>query len=354
MERRTTLAKLCGQHKSEKAAATTTTVATVSGLTPYSGAFGFEQAAHLLRRASFGASHQQIKDVANMGLDAAIQQLMTLPADPPSPPVNYNFAEDTLTPIGTTWVDKYYNPTITGLRASRDLSLKAWTLNLIRTEGISIREKMVLFWHNHFPTADIFDSRISYNYSKLLRGFALGNFRDLTKAMAIEPAMLRYLNGEDNTANAPNENFAREILELFTIGKGPLVSPSDYTNYTEQDVVEMAKVFSGWRIRVVNIDPNNPNTLQRVESFFTPSRHNQTTKQLSTRFNDVQIPNMGDQEYAHLIDIIFSKTECAKFICRKLYRWFVYYEIPQQVEDDVIAPMAQIMVDNDYEVRPVL
>jgi uncharacterized protein (DUF1800 family) len=115
----------------------------------------------------------------------------------------------------------------------------------------------------------------------------------------------------------------------------------------------MAKVLTGWVDNILNT-PSNQTIIQAVNSFFAPNRHNTTTKQLSYRFNDIQIPDMGNLEYAHLIDIIFSKDECAKFICRKLYRWFVYYDIPQQVEDDVIAPMAQILVDNDYEIQPAL
>ncbi|MCF8244094.1 MAG: DUF1800 domain-containing protein [Saprospiraceae bacterium] len=348
MDRRATLSKMLGRKNSDVSAAAAPS-ALVSGLAPYTGPFGFDQAAHLLRRATFGATYQQMKDVTNMGLDVAMDEIFA--AQPmPDPPVNPNFTDDPYTPIGETWVDKAYSPNIAGLAGSRDQSLKSWTLNLIQTEGISIQEKMVLFWHNHFPVADINDTRFVYKYSALLRQFAVGNFKDLTKEIAIDPAMLRYLNGNTNTAASPNENFARELLELFTIGKGPLVGPSDYTNYTEQDVVEMAKVLTGWRDRGFN----SSNPAIPVESYFTTARHNQTTKQLSYRFNDIQIPNMGDQEYAHLLDIIFSKDECAKFICRKLYLWFIYYDISQQVEDEVIAPMAQILVDNDYEIRPAL
>ncbi|MBK9015049.1 MAG: DUF1800 domain-containing protein [Saprospiraceae bacterium] len=293
-----------------------------------------------------------MKNVANMGLDAAMELLLTEPAVPDHP-VNPNFTDDPNTPIGTTWVDKAVTPNVVGFSAYRDQSLRSWTLNLIRSEGVSIHEKMVLFWHNHFPTADLNDARYVYKYASLLRQFALGNFRDMTKAMTIEPAMLRYLNGRDNTAASPNENYARELLELFTIGKGPLVGPNDYTNYTEQDVVEMAKVLTGWVDNILNT-PSNQTVIQSINSFFAPNRHNTTTKQLSYRFNDIQISDMGNLEYAHLIDIIFSKDECAKFICRKIYLWFVYYDITQQVEDEVIAPMAQILVDNDYEIQPAL
>jgi hypothetical protein len=351
MDRRTTLSKLLGKKSSDNATMTAP-AAVVSGLTPYTGPFGYEQAAHLVRRATFGATYQQVKDVANMGIDAAMDALLSspYPVDGPPPPVNPNFVEDPFVPVGQTWVNKGYLPTIPGLQGSRNQSLRSWTLELIRTEGVNIWEKMVLFWHNHFPTADINDPRFVYRYISTIRQHALGNFKELTKAITIDPAMLRYLNGRDNTANSPNENYARELLELFTIGKGPLAGPSDYTNYTEQDVVEIAKVMTGW----VDFGFNTQVEDGPIGANFLPNRHNQTTKQLSFRFNNVQIPNMGNTEYAHLIDIVFSKNECAKFICRKFYRWFVYYEISQQVEDEVIAPMAQIMVDNDYDIRPAI
>ncbi|MCU0346578.1 MAG: DUF1800 domain-containing protein, partial [Saprospiraceae bacterium] len=352
MDRRTTLAKLLGQTRTDDSAQTLATTAVVSGIVPYTGPFGFEQAAHLLRRTTFGATYQQIKAVANMGLDGAID-LIFEPVPTPTPPINPNFENDPNVPIGETWVDKAVTANVPGLQGYRQQSMAAWTLAQIRSEGLNIHEKMVLFWHNHFPVAGINDTRFIYKYANLLRQFALGNFRDLTKAMTLDPAMLRYLNGRDNTANSPNENYARELLELFTIGKGPQVGPGDYTHYTEDDVVEMAKVLTGWVDRLV-ATPTGQNVVQIVEAQFVNNRHNQTTKQLSHRFDDQQIPNMGDQEYAHLIDIIFSKNECASFISRKLYRWFVYYDITQQVEDEVIAPLAQIILDNDYELRPAV
>jgi uncharacterized protein (DUF1800 family) len=324
-------------------------VSTASGLAPYNGPFEFEQAAHLLRRSMFGPTYQEIKDAVAAGLDATLAQLL---ADQPmpEPPLNHNYNGDPNVPIGQTWVDQPYVQGDQQMQASRNQSLRAWTVGVVLNEGVSIREKLTLFWHNHYVTADINDPKFIYYYITLLRENALGNFRELTKKITIDPSMLRYLNGNENTAVAPNENYARELLELFTIGKGPVVGPGDYTNYTEDDVVAMAKVLTGWRDR--GFYSNDP-ALQ-PSAVFLNNRHDQTTKQLSHRFNNVQIPNMGDQEYAHLVDVIFSQDECARFICRKLYRWFVYYVIPQEVEDNVIQPMAQILLDNDYEIRPAL
>ncbi|TAK45982.1 MAG: DUF1800 domain-containing protein [Saprospiraceae bacterium] len=359
MNRRTTLAALLGNRANTSTAAppdgghTSTTAGPSpvnSGLAPYTGPFEFEQAAHLLRRTTFGPTYKNIKDIAANGLDAAMNQLFA--AQPlPAPPLNFAFADDPNVPIGETWIDAPYTAdNINDIRAARSQSLRGWTISVMLNSSLSIWEKMTLFWHNHFVTADVDDPKFVYNYITLLRENALGNFRELTKMVTVNPSMLRYLNGRDNIAAAPNENYARELLELFTIGKGPLVGPGDYTNYTEDDVVQIARVLTGWR----DLGYNTVNPAQPVTSVFAPNRHDNGTKVLSPRFDNEVITDLGDQEYAHLVDIIFSKDECARFLCRKLYRWFVYYIVDDEVEANVIAPMAQIMLDNDYQVQPAL
>ncbi|MEZ4959084.1 MAG: DUF1800 domain-containing protein [Saprospiraceae bacterium] len=350
MNRRTTLAKFFGRSQSDQSAAANTALSmVVSGLDPYTGPFGYEQAAHLLRRATFGPTYQQIKDAVANGLDATMQQLF---ADQPmpAPPLNHYYTDDPNVPVGQTWVDAPYVQGVQQIQTYRNQSLRAWTIGVLLQEGISIREKLTLFWHNHYVTSDINDPKYIYKYITTLRENALGNFRELTKMVNIDPSMLRYLNGRDNSAVAPNENYARELLELFTIGKGPIAGPGDYTNYTEDDVVQMARVLTGWRD--VGMFSNDPNL--QPSAAFLPNRHDQGTKQLSYRFNNTVIPNLMDQEHAHLIDVIFSKDECARFICRKLYRWFIYYVITPDAEANVIQPMAQILLDNDYEIRPAL
>jgi uncharacterized protein (DUF1800 family) len=319
-----------------------------AGLTPYSGAWTFDQAAHLLRRTTFGPTRATIQNAVEMGQEAVFNQLF---ADTPlpEPPINPDFTEDPNVPVGSTWVDAPYAEGV-DLRPYRNQSLRSWIFLNMLEEGISIRQKMTLFWVNHFGIAGINDKRFMYRYLNLLQSKALGNFRQLIKDVTVEGSMLIFLNGNQNTKVAPNENYARELLELFTVGKGDLAGEGDYSTFTEQDVAAMARVLTGWRtFGNLNSNPENP---PRVE--FIPNRHDTGVKQLSHRFDNAIISDLGDGEYSHLIDVIFQQDRVAYFICRKLYQWFVYYEIDEQTEMEVITPLAQLLMDNDYDLGPVV
>lgn len=319
-----------------------------AGLTPYTGEWTFEKAAHLLRRSTFGPTRQLIEQAVEMGMEAVLDQLFA-DAPAPAPPLNPDFTEDPNVPVGSTWIDAPYSDSV-DLRPYRNQSLRAWIFLNMLEEGISIREKMTLFWVNHFGVASINDKRFMYRYLELLRTSALGNFRQLIKDVTIDGSMLIFLNGNQNTEVAPNENYARELLELYTVGKGDLAGEGDYSTFTEQDVAAMARVLTGWRtFGNLNVDPENP---PRVE--FRSPRHDTGVKQLSHRFDNTVITDLGEGEYAHLIDVIFQQPRVASFISRKLYQWFVYYEIDEQTEADVIAPIAQMLIDNDYDLAPVI
>lgn len=254
---------------------------------------------------------------------------------------------------GQTWINAApfpnINPPILRNRVlrARSKSLYSWTVLQMHYSNISIREKLSLFWHNHFVVADGTIAHREYMYYTLLRSFAIGNFKTLTKEITIDTSMLLYLSGSENSNIAPNENYSRELLELFTIGKGPMVAPGDYTNYTENDVIEMAKVLTGWQVTPIS----NADTLTAQ---FTANRHTTGSKQLSHRFNNAVISENGAQEYRDLIDVIFQQDECSRFIMRKLYRWFVSYEITADTETNIIIPLATILRNNNYEIEPAL
>jgi uncharacterized protein (DUF1800 family) len=316
---------------------------TTAGLEPYSGQWTEKEAAHLLRRSLFGFTKSQLKEATQMGFNALLDKLLEV--EPmPSPPLNYYYTQDPKVKIGETWVNAPF-PDPFDLNGYRGDSLRAWRIGLMLNQGLSIREKMVLFWQNHFVVqlTIVDEARFGYKYQNTLRKNALGNFKTFAEEITIDPAMLLYLNGAENRATAPNENYARELLELFTIGKGALRAEGDYTNYTEQDVKAGAKVLTGWWV-----------DWGKVESNFALSIHDTTDKIFSNSFDNTIIKNQGVNEYKALINMIFNKKETAKYLCRKLYRWFVYYVIDEQVETNIINPLADILIDNDFEIRPVL
>jgi len=182
-----------------------------------------------------------------------------------------------------------------------------------------------------------------YYYVNMLRINALGNFKKLTEEVTVSPAMLVYLDGDENKAGAPNENYGRELFELFSIGKGPLIGDGNYTNYTETDIKEAAKVLTGWQV-------NNTTST----SYFTSSRHDKTVKTFTAAFGVQSISNNEGNEYKDLVAMIFTRKETARYITRKLYRWFVYYEITPEIESSIIEPLATTLFDNNYDVKPLL
>ena len=316
-------------------------------LEKYTGVWDFSKAAHLLRRTTYGPSLDTIRKIEGTGMDGALDLLLD-DISLPDPPINMDYEGDPYVPIGETWIN---SPLTAETRMSgyRRRSMRGWMIKLSFEEATNVREKMVLFYHNHFPLSDIAESRYLYTYTNALRKYALGDFRELVKEITVDPAMLRYLNGNQNTVNSPNENYARELLELFTVGKGELAGAGDYTTFTEKDVASIAKVLTGWRDVGYNSE-----TIDTVYSFFRAGQHDNGTKQLSERFGNATINNLGGQEYKALIDIIFESEHVALFICRKLYRWFVYYDIDDIVEAEVIVPMAQTLRKSNYVIKPAL
>lgn len=319
------------------------TARTQSGLETFPPSFNTSDQVHLLKRTLFGVKQADITAFSNKTLSECVNTLLTL-APTPLPPVNnYNDANytDANVAVGKTWVNAPYTDGTVNSR--RITSFKAWWLGLMLNQSRSIHEKMVLFWHNHFATqtATIDDSRYIYKHNALLRTYALGNFKQMVKQITIDPGMLRYLNGYLSVKTSPDENYGRELQELFTIGKGP------NSKYTEADVKAAAKVLTGYTVNATTIS-----------SAFDSTRHDTTDKQFSAFYGNKIIKGKtganGATELDDLLDMIFATDECALFICRKIYRFFVYYTIDATTEANVIAPLAAILRSNNYEIKPVL
>jgi len=314
-------------------------------LTPYQGNWTNKESAHLLRRTLFGATIEQITNATTNGLTQTITDLLS--TYNVSPPLSYS-EDDTSVNIGETWIGVPL-PTIDRQPAkqTRYNSLRAWLIERVTQHNtLSIVEKLSFFWQNHFACDFLSsDPQGSYEYLMLLRNNCLGNFKQLVKGLTIHPLMLRFLNGHSSSKDHPNENFARELFELYTIGKGPQIASGDYTNYTEHDILEGAKILTGWRYR-----NHSSTTLPQISSYFTASRHDNTDKTLSEKFGNAIITGNGETEYADFIDLIFQQNEVARFICKKLYQWFVKAD----VDTAIVDAMAQTMITNNYDVTPVL
>lgn len=320
----------------------------LSGLSPYTGSFTQVELQHLLKRTLFGVSKDDLNYFGGKVLADVLNELLNPVSTTPLPPVKeYTTSTtaalpDTAIAQGTTWVGDTNNDGT--VQSQRRGSFKKWWMGRMINQDRSILEKMTLFWHNHFATEmnDVSNAQYIYKHHQLLRTQALGNFKTLTRAVTVDPAMLVYLNGQLNTRTAPDENYAREIQELFCCGKGP------DSLFTEADVKAAARVLTGWR--------NNATT---YSSFFDPNRHDTNPKVFSSFYNNTVIAGRtgstaGDIELDDLLNMIFNVQEVAKYICRRLYRWFVYYDIDASVETNIITPLANIFRASNYEVKPVL
>lgn len=194
-----------------------------------------------------------------------------------------------------------------------------WIGRMASDEQPALLERMTLFWHGHFA-CECKTGFLAHQYMTTLRRHALGNFRELTLAVARDPAMIRYLDNQQNRKASPNENFARELLELFTIGRG---------NYTETDVKEAARAFTGW-------------SSNREGAFtFRERQHDFGEKTFLER--------TGDWNGDDIIDVILAQPETARFVVRKLYRYFVHPTVDEQRVETLAQDFRR-----DYEIAPLL
>lgn len=315
----------------------------VSGLEPYRKKWTGDDVKHLLKRTLFGAKPDDVAHIQSLSIRKALDELLA-DEPTPAPPVNtYNddkYTDDEILP-GETWVTSINYDGMNNFR--RRNSFKAWWIGLMLNQKRTLREKMVLFWHNHFVTETnmVDNALMCYRYNALLRKYALGNFKELVKAVTKDPAMLKYLNGTANNKKAPDENYGRELQELFTVGKGP------GSHYTEADVKAAARVLTGFR-----------NDTTTYVSLFDPGRHDSSDKVFSEFYQNITIKGRrgpeGEQELDDLLNMIFAQDEVARFICRKLYRYFVYHAIDAETEANVITPLAAVFRAGHYEIKPVL
>jgi uncharacterized protein (DUF1800 family) len=203
-------------------------------------------------------------------------------------------------------------------QATRSLNL-TWMDEMVNSPA-QIREKMALFWHGHFACRNL-NSYFQQQLINIIREHALSDFGTLLNAVSKSPAMLQFLNNQQNRKNSPNENFAREVMELFTLGRG---------HYTEKDVKEAARAFTGWGFNL------------QGQYQFRPFQHDAGEKTV--------LGKKGNLTGEDVIDILLSQNQTAHFICTKLYKFYVN----DNVNADHVAWLSKRFYESGYEIKPLL
>jgi uncharacterized protein (DUF1800 family) len=285
---------------------------------------GFDDARHLLNRASFAAGPAEIEAFAGLTREQAVDRLLSSAGKPAvTPPPAWMG-----TPFESLRRFRGMSPEERKL-ALRELfqkafELQSWWLTEMLVTPSPLTEKMTLFWHNHFVSSQqkVRSPQLMYGQNVLLRRHALGNFGALLHAIARDPAMVIYLDSASNRKGQPNENFAREVMELFTLGEG---------HYTENDVKEAARAFTGW-----SVEPD------RGEFVFRRRAHDDGAKTVLGRTGNLE----GDA----VLGILLAQPQTAELIVTKLWREFVAPD-PDPGE---VRRIAQVFRDSGYEIRPAL
>ncbi len=326
----------------------------MASLDPLTEVLGFRRAKHLLRRSSFNYSKERIDLFATKTPIEAIDLLFANTTNY----LQYGPYDPSDTANGF-WTSLSIDPiSFSGVTRKRTQVCGWWWYNAIKET--SLKHKLTFFLHTSFTVGKDSNSgnaRNFYDHLKLLEYYAYGNIKELAKKITLDNSMLDYLDNTSNNKNNPNENYAREFLELFTILKGPQIGDGNYTNYTEIDVQQAARVFSGYKKQI-------DRTLIDLETlipmgYLKFTQHDIGNKTFSAAFGGQEITGGTDevssfQELDDFVEMVFAQPATSISYCRKLYRFFVKSEITAEVENDIIIPLAQFMVSENYEMIPVI
>lgn len=263
-------------------------------------------AAHLYRRAGFGADIQLLDQAVGKSPAEVVDELI---------------AQNLETSEFRSVADSLAQTLLAG---GDPMKLSAaWVYRLLFTPA-QLLEKTTLFWHGHFATSadKVKNATMMWRQNQLLRQHALGNFESLTQAIAKDPAMLIYLDSTSNRKSHPNENFARELMELFCLGEG---------HYSEADVLELARCFTGWEIRNDRFRKNR-------------YQHDDGDKSV--------LGNSGPFDGEDAVRVVIERDDMPRFICRKLYRYFICDE--PDPPDALLEAPAKTFRENGLQIAPVL
>jgi len=290
---------------------------TSTTLEPLNRDMSLSESAHLLRRTIIGPTIEEINSLSAYNTNDVVDYLLRdIPS--PSPPgewVNYpipnyqNYTNEQIDSLFMSW-------------ENQQIELEYWWVDNLFYHSTNITELMTLFWHDHFATSAelIIYPPAMYHQNKVLRDNSLGNFKDLVTSITFDPAMMIWLDNNQNSIGSINENFARELLELFTLGEG---------NYTQTDVVEAARALTGYYTDGLNI-------------FFVPSLFDDEEKTF--------LGQTGNFDAYDIIDIIFEQEQTAYFISEKIYKYFIY----EQPDEIIIQELADILIENNYDIKPLM
>ena len=273
--------------------------------------------AHLLRRAGFGCTPDEFARYTVMGFDAAVSSL-----------VSFDPAQDQAVGKGLSLASYDYD---------KLEPLQSYWIRRMLYTAAPLQEKMALFWHSHFATSDakIHNRWDMWQQNQIFRSQALGSFDVLVKAVAHDPALLIWLDNANSHKKKPNENFGRELMELFTTGVG---------NYTEEDVKASARAFTGWTVKNSPPPANVPHRPNQVRSTFVfrDKDHDDSTKTF--------LGQTGAFDGDDIIDILVQQPATARFISRKLWEFFVWAN-PDQ---NIVNRLAQVYFDSNYSIKAVV
>ncbi len=316
------------------------------GLEPYTGPFELAQKKHLLNRSMIGLSAKHMKDLNNLSLAKALDLVFKEEAFPPYP-VNdyyYEISKEETEKQGFYYVapgEPYHEvPEPNGTPYQRQQSYEAWMFKYMVEQKTSIHWKLLFFLHNLVPAGNG-SVKMFYQHYETLYNYCFKSYREFIYQITLDPLMLDYLNLQSSNKSKPDENYARELQELFTVGKGP------NSKYTESDVVEMARTLVGWRY-----DYDTRNKAGRIRTDFIMWNHDSDNKQFSAFYGNKTLVGKqgyeGNTELAELLDMIFATDECGLYICRRLYQFFCSPIIDETTEKNVIQPMATIFRKNNF------
>ena len=326
-----------------------------SGLEPYTGEFGPVQKKHLLNRTMVGMAKRHMDDLEGLSLDEAIDLIFT-PEELGEPVNNYfyemtnedwkkNHGRDDVGP-GDPFVYrncvKFKDIGNECYHGSRMNATYSFFDKSIYNQSTSIHWKLFMFLHNLIPSnSGPGGYKGLFGYFKLIFDSCYKDYRKTIYDITINPSMLEYLNLGLSRKETPDENYAREVQELFTVGKRP------FSKYTEEDVRGVARALVGWRIDLESWKEEGLMT-----SSFNPLNHDIGDKQFSSFYNNTKIYGRqgedGTKELDDVIKMIFNTDESARYLSSRLYQFFVYHDISDTVEENIIKPMAKILRENDF------